>query len=436
MTLTGATLVTPQGEVQADLTLANGCIVAIGPAPAGEPTLDCTGLHILPGVIDTQVHFREPGLTHKEDLESGTRAAICGGVTTTFEMPNTVPPTTGPEELADKLLRAAGRAWCDYGFFVGATKTNSESLADLEMAPGTPGIKIFMGSSTGSLLVDDDESLRAVLRSGRRPCPVHAEDERRLRERKALISAHPHPREHPFLRDAEAARLATERMIRLSEETGRPVHILHVSTLEELPLIAEAKRRGVKVTCEVTPQHLTLNSEAYETLGTLVQMNPPIRSEEHRLALWRGIEEGLFDVFGSDHAPHTLEEKARPYPESPSGIPGVQTMLPLLLDWHSKGKLSLAQIARMASERPASLYGVSNKGQIAPGFDADLAIVDLNAKWTIEKPWLQSKCGWSPFEGRQLTGRIVHTVLRGELAVRDGELIGTPRGAPATYDWK
>lgn len=425
------------GVVDADLGITDGKIAWIGKdAAEADRVVDASGLHILPGVIDSQVHFREPGMEHKEDLESGTRAAIMGGVTTIFEMPNTNPATTTPEALADKLDRAQGRAWCDHAFFFGASTENAESLAEAEMLPGTPGIKIFMGSSTGSLLVKETEDVRRVLMHGRRPCSVHSEEEPRLRERKSLISANPHPREHPFLRDPETARICTERLIELVRETGRPVHILHISTLDELPLLKAAKEEGLPVTCEATPQHLTLNADLYETLGTKLQMNPPIRSEEHRAAIFAALQDGLFDVLGSDHAPHTLAEKDQPYPQSPSGMPGVQTLLPVMLNWVSQGAITLPHLVRLACENPARLFGITGKGRIAEGFDADLVLADLSRTWTVERDWLQSKCGWSPYEGWSLTGRVEHVLLRGQVQVWETALVGSQIGAMVDFDWK
>ncbi|MDX2066239.1 MAG: dihydroorotase [Fimbriimonadaceae bacterium] len=432
----GGHLVTSAGVERADIGIAAGKIVAIGDLGGGAAaeTLDATHLHVLPGAIDTQVHFREPGLEHKEDLESGTRAALHGGVTAILEMPNTNPNTTDAATLADKLHRAEGRAWCHYGFFVGATAENAAELGDLEQLPGTPGIKIFMGSSTGSLLVADDEALRSVLRHGRFRCPVHAEDEPRNRERKALLSANPHWREHPHLRDAESAMLATARLLALSQETGRPVHVLHISTADEPDMIAKAREMGVDVTCEVTPQHLYFSAEdAYERLGSFAQMNPPIRSADHRDGLWRALEAGKFTVFGSDHAPHTREEKALPYPQSPSGMPGVQTLLPVLLTFAAQGRLDLPTIARMLSDRPARMYGIAGKGRIEVGADADLAIVDAARSYRFDDRMVQSKCGWSPYSGDTLTGGVSHVVLGGRLALRDGERVGEPRGQALAF---
>ena len=432
-------IVTSQGVDPGDVAISGGKIVAVGEIPGAEAeeTIDAKGLLVMPGVIDTQVHFREPGMEHKEDLESGTRSAILGGVTTIFEMPNTNPTTTSKEALEDKLERAAGRAWCDYGFFVGASAENLDELGNLELLPGSPGIKIFMGSSTGSLLVGDDDMVKKALKNGIRRVSVHSEDEPRLRERKEHFASSTNPADHPLIRDAESARLSTERLLRISEETGRPVHILHVSSLDEIPLIRRAKRQVGRVTAEVTPQHLYFHGpEAYEKLGTHAQMNPPIRSKEHQDALWAALADGVFDVFGSDHAPHTLEEKAKPYPQSPSGMPGVQTMLPVLLTFVSQGRLTLEDIARMGSENPARLFGLRDKGTISEGFDADLVLVDPKRKTVFERSMVASKCGWSPYEGDTFTGWPLRVILRGRTVMQEGHVVGQPSGQAAQYNWK
>ena len=386
---------------------------------------------MLPGVIDTQVHFREPGLEHKEDLASGTAAAALGGVVAVFEMPNTSPNTLDAEDLADKLARASKRAWVDHAFFMGAAAENAERLGELERLPGCAGVKIFMGSSTGSLLVDDDETLAAVLRSGRRRVAVHAEDEARLKARFELVRDGAPVAMHAQWRDAETALLATRRLLSLARRAGRPVHVLHISTGDEMPLLAE--HRDV-ATVEVTPQHLTLAApECYETLGSLAQMNPPVREAHHREALWRAVTDGIVDVVGSDHAPHTAEEKAQPYPRSPSGMPGVQTLVPLLLDHVHAGRLTLERFVDLTSAGPARIYGIAGKGRIALGCDADLTVVDLGRREEITKSWLASKCGWSPFEGRQVTGWPVATVVRGRIVMRDGALLGDPAGRPVRF---
>jgi dihydroorotase len=291
-----------------------------------------------------------------------------------------------------------------------------------------------MGSSTGDLLVEEEESLRQVLKHGKRQISIHAEDEERNVARKSLISENPSVQEHPYLRDVESAVIATKRMIRLSEETGRQVHILHISTADELPLLADAKKRGLRVTCEVTPQHLWFAApDCYEKLGTKAQMNPPIRSVEHREGLWKAVDEGLFDVFGSDHAPHTLDEKAKPYPSSPSGMPGVETILPVLLTFASQGKLSLPKIVQMLCERPADLFGIVNKGKLEVGCDADLVIFDPNASYILDENSLHSKCGWSPYHGEQFTGKIESVYLNGQLAMQQGTTIGSPKGTAVTF---
>jgi dihydroorotase len=350
-------------------------------------------------------------------------------------MPNTSPPTTTKELLDDKLQRASGRAWCNYGFFIGASNENISELGSLERLPGCPGIKIFMGSSTGSLLVDSDDLLEQVLTSGNSRCPIHAEDEARNRARKSLISHHPSPSEHPFLRDPESARLATERVLAISHRTGRPVHILHVSTRDELPMIRDAKIQGLGTTAEVTPQHLWFEApDCYERLGSLAQMNPPIRTAEHREGLWKALEAGLFDVFGSDHAPHLLDEKAQPYPASPSGMPGVQTMLPVLFTFARQGRLTAQTIVRMACEAPAALYGMKGKGKLEVGYDADLLFVDPNCSRIVSKNMLQSKCGWSPYEGETLTGWPRTVVLGGRIVVKEDERIGGPQGRMLEFD--
>ncbi|MEX2202444.1 MAG: dihydroorotase [Dongiaceae bacterium] len=428
----GGIAATPNGIAPCDIAVKDGRIAALGPidGTAGE-TIDATGLHVLPGVIDTQVHFREPGLEHKEDLESGTRAAALGGVTAVFEMPNTHPSTTSAAAIADKVTRATGRAWCDFAFFVGASEENAAELATLERVPGCCGVKIFMGSSTGSLLVADDDGLEAVLRSGTRRCAIHAEDEPRLRERLALVREGADVSMHPVWRDEETALRATKRIVALARKAGRRIHVLHVTTAEEMEFLAGHKDL---VTVETTPQHLTLAApDCYEQLGTFAQMNPPIREARHRAALWRAVTDGVVDVIGSDHAPHTKEEKAKPYPQSPSGMPGVQTLVPLLLDHVANGRLTLERFVDLTSASAARIYNIAGKGRIALGYDADLTLVDLKAPWTIENDWIASKCGWTPFAGMQVTGRPVATIVRGLSAMRDGALLDAPRGQPIRF---
>lgn len=420
-------MVNQDGAAVRDIAVAEGRIAAIG-APgsvAAAETVDCTGLHVLPGVIDTQVHFREPGNEHKEDLESGSRAAVMGGVTAVFEMPNTDPPTVSEAALADKVRRATGRMHCDFAFYVGGTRENADALGALERLPGCAGIKVFMGSSTGSLLVDDDAGIARVLASVRRRAAFHSEDEARLNARKGE-RVEGDPASHPVWRDEEAALACTRRLVGLARAAGKRIHILHVSTAAEMAFLAAHKDIA---SVEVTPQHLTLAApEAYARLGTLTQMNPPIRSARHREALWAGLAAGVADILGSDHAPHTREEKARPYPSSPSGMPGVQTLVPLMLDHVHAGRLTLDRFVDMTSAGPARLFGIAAKGRIAAGFDADFTIVDLKRRETITDAWSRSRCGWTPFDGMAVTGWPVGTIVRGRRVMWEGEIVTPATG--------
>jgi dihydroorotase len=429
--LAGGTVHLPGGPAATDLWVRDGRVAQIGGEGDAGAVIDCTGLDVLPGVIDTQVHFREPGLVHKEDLETGSRAAVLGGVTAVFEMPNTNPNTDNADAISDKLARAKDRMWCDHAFYVGATAENAEQLAELERLPGTAGVKIFMGSSTGNLLVDDDSNLLRVLRSGHRRVAIHAEDEGRMNARVGE-RVNGDPRSHPVWRDDESALIATRRILRLAREARRRVHVLHVTTPAELELLGQNKDVA---SCEVTPQHLTLaGEEAYPRLGTHAQMNPPIRSGAHRDGLWHWLNQGVPDVIGSDHAPHTLEEKAKPYPASPSGMPGVQTLLPLMLDHVAAGRMSLQRLIDMTSAGAQRLFGLVGKGRIAVGYDADFTVVDLKKRWTIEAPWLASRAGWSPFTGQTLTGKPIGTIVRGQQVMWEGQLAAQATGAPLRFD--
>jgi dihydroorotase len=430
--LTGGTIVNQDGIGLGDVAIANGKIAAIGDVSGFTPARvqDVKGLHILPGVVDSQVHFREPGLEHKEDLESGSLSAVMGGVTAIFEMPNTKPPTTTEALLHDKLARAKGRMHCDYAFYVGATPDNADELGQLERLPGTSGVKMFMGSSTGNLLVEKDEDVARVLASGRRRIAVHSEDETRMRERQA-IAAGGDVHDHPNWRDAITAVTATNRLLKLARAAGRRIHVLHVTTAEEIEILSANKDIA---TFEVTPQHLTIAApDCYDAHGTLAQMNPPIRDAEHRAALWHGIQAGIVDVIGSDHAPHTREEKANAYPASPSGMPGVQTLVPLLLDHVAQGHLTLQRFVDLTSHGPNRVFGMAAKGRLAVGYDADLTLVDLAATRTIEASWLKSRCGWSPFEGQKVTGWPVGTIIRGHVVMWDGGLVTPHSGAPVRF---
>lgn len=421
------------GRGMADVGVIDGKIAFIGDlsqASAGE-VFDATGLTVLPGVIDTQVHFREPGLEWKEDLETGSRAAALGGVVAVFEMPNTNPNTTDPDTMADKLARAKDRMWTDHAFYIGGTHENADYLGELERLPGCCGVKVFMGASTGDLLIADDEGVRKVLSSVRRRATFHSEDEYRLVERRGLARTGDWT-SHPEVRDAESAIRSTRRLVGLAKETGARIHVLHVTTRDEMEYLRFHKDVA---TVEITPQHLTLvGPEAYERLGSYAQMNPPIRSQEHVDALWLwGMQQGVADVLGSDHAPHTKEEKAKPYPASPSGMPGVQTLVPLMLTHVANGRLSLERFIDLTSAGAQRVFGTANKGRMAVSYDADLTIVDLKAKRTITHDQQATRCGWTPFDGVEATGWPMATIVRGRVVMQDGELIGSAHGRPVRF---
>ena len=429
--LSGGALINQDGEGARDVGVRGGKIAEIGDlsrASAGD-RIDCRGLHILPGVIDTQVHFREPGAPHKEDLESGSRGAVLGGVVGVFDMPNTNPLTTGEAELADKVTRATGRMHCDFAFWVGGTHENARHLGELERLPGAAGVKVFMGSSTGSLLIADDAGVAEVLSHTRRRAAFHSEDEDRLNARKPLRVAGD-PSSHPVWRDVETAVRSTLRLLHIAREKGALVHVLHVTTEEEIALLADNKDIA---SVEVTPHHLTMDASDYARIGTLAQMNPPVREARHREGLWRGVAQGVVDILGSDHAPHTLEEKAKPYPESPSGMTGVQTLVPLLLDHVNAGRLSLQRFVDLTSAGPARLFGIAGKGRVAVGYDADLTIVDMRRRETIRNSWIASRVGWTPYDGKEVVGWPVGTFVRGARVMWEGELVRPSQGAPMRF---
>lgn len=432
--LRGGIVLTPNGREQTDIGVRGGRIVALGTLGAASAleTVSAAGLHVLPGVIDTQVHFREPGLEYKEDLESGTRGAVLGGVTGVFEMPNTKPSTLTTEDFEEKMRRAKGRAWCDYAFYIGGAAENVMELARLERLPGCSGVKVFMGASTGTLLVPDDATLDAILKNSYRRMAVHCEDEQRMNERKPMTrvsgaTAHIHPE----WRDAQSALLATQRLVKLARKRGRRVHVLHVTTADEMVFLRDHKDVA---SVETTPQHLTLAApDCYDRLGTLAQMNPPIRDARHRDGLWQGVRDGIVDVIGSDHAPHTLEEKAKPYPDSPSGMTGVQTLVPIMLDHVNAGRLTLERFVDLTSAGAARLFNLAGKGRVALGYDADFTLVDLKAKRRIENKWIASKSGWTPYDGMEVTGWPTATIIRGNVVMRDDQLLATPKGEPIRF---
>jgi dihydroorotase len=430
--ITGAVVVNHDGIGERDIAIKAGRIAAIGElknAKAAE-TVVARGLHVLPGVIDSQVHFREPGLEHKEDLETGSRAAVAGGVTAVFEMPNTKPLTTSAETLADKVRRARNRMFCDFAFYVGGTRDNIADIPLLEKLEGSAGIKVFAGSSTGDLLVDDEASLDKIIARISRRAAFHSEDEARLKARMDVRRTGD-PSSHPEWRDEEAAMISTRRLVALAEKHGRRIHILHVSTAGEMAYLADHKDYA---SVEATPHHLTLaGPEGYERLGTYVQMNPPVRDERHRAAIWDGLRSGVVDVLGSDHAPHTREEKDHAYPASHSGMTGVQTLVPIMLDHVNAGRLSLERLADLTSHGPQRLFGLRGKGRIAVGYDADLTVVDLKRTNTITNGWIESRCGWTPYDGIKVKGWPAGTFVRGRRVMWEGQILGPAHGAPAGF---
>jgi dihydroorotase len=428
----GARVLLSAGALKvADVFLRGGVIERIATS-INEPdatVIEGEGLTLLPGVIDPQVHFREPGLEHKEDLFTASCACAHGGVTSFLEMPNTRPLTTNQAALDDKLARAAQKCVVNYGFFIGATADN---LLDINQAHPTCGIKIFMGSMHGPLLVDQAEILEQIFANGDRLIAVHAEDQARIAERRLQFAGISDPAIHSQIQDTQTALNATRLAVQLSEKYQRRLHILHLSTGAEAEYLRQHK--PLWVTAEVTPQHLLLNTGAYEKIGTLAQMNPPLRAPRDNQILWRALRDGVIDFIATDHAPHTLEEKAQPYPNSPSGMPGVETSLPLMLTQASEGRCSVSEVARWMSLAVAQSYGIPRKGAIVPGFDADLVLVDLNTYRPVRREEMLTKCGWSPFEGWNLTGWPVVTIVGGQVVYQNGKVNTDVRGQALTFE--
>lgn len=430
--LRGGHVVTPWGVETADVAVRDGRIVTLGDlrhAEAAE-TIDCAGLHVLPGLIDPHVHLRDPGDPAVESIETGTKAAILGGLAAVFDMPNTAKSVTSREILDEKRAFLAGRAWCDVGLYVGASKKNIAELAELELQPNVCAVKVFAGSSTGDLLVEDDESLERVMRSGRRRICYHSEDEYRLQARKPMFTPGMPHRNHMVWRDVETAMLGTKRLMAIARKTGRPAHILHVSTAEELAYLRDF--RDI-CTVEVLLNHLTQTDEAYDRLGGLAVMNPPIRDQRHLDAAWAAVADGTVDCIGSDHAPHSLAAKQRPWPDTAAGLTGVQTLVPLMLDHVTSGRLSISRLVDLMCAGPARVYGALNKGRLAAGYDADFTVVDLKRQRMIRNDWLATPAGWTPFDGTVCTGWPEMTIIRGHVAMREDEVQGSPAGKPVSF---
>ncbi|GER91176.1 dihydroorotase [Dictyobacter vulcani] len=364
---------------------------------------------VLPGFIDSHVHFRDPGGAHKEDFLSGTRAALAGGVTTVLDMPNTQPPTDTREHLLEKMSLVAGKAVVDYGLYFGATDNNIEEAATL--AKDVAAMKLYMGSSTGSLLVTEFSPIYRHFQTFplHKPLVVHAEDEQSLKYFGALGS-----QDHNQSRPPVSAQIALSRALAIAEKTGRVLHVAHTTTQREIELILEARQKGVHVTFEVTPLHLFLNEEDQHRLGNFGKVNPPLRSASDQAALWRYFD--AIDTIGTDHAPHTRAEKEQPYDKAPSGIPGVQTLLPLLFNAASAGRVKLEDVIQRCVVNPARIFGLKTKGALEVGKDADIVLIDPKQVYEITNQQMLSKCGWTPFAGTKVTGKIQQVYVRGSLA--------------------
>jgi dihydroorotase len=414
-----------------DIALVGNKIEKIGKVEANDAKVfNASDKLVLPGIIDTQTHFREPGSTDREDLESGSRAAVLGGVTSVFEMPNTNPPTSNLVEFEKKLNLAKNRMHCNYAFYFGATPENIEQLSKLKGLKGCCGVKLFAGSSTGKLLVDKEADIEKVISQSDRIVSIHSEDEEILNLRKKFIKEGD-VHSHPEWRNTECAISSTRRVVKIAERYNKQIHVLHVTTKDEVDFLAMHKKN---VTFEITPQHLTLYApDCYDKLGTFAQMNPPIRKKEHYDRLWTAVRNSIVDVLGSDHAPHSKEDKKKKYPDSPSGMPGVQTILPVMLNHINNKKLSLEQLIKLMCENPCKIFGIKNKGYIKEDFDADLTIVDMNKEQTIKNEMIASKCGWTPFNNFTVKGFPVATIVNGKIVMSEGKVNIEGSGQPLDF---
>lgn len=416
-------VVTPNGIVDADIAINDGTISQVGKiSETAAIEKDCAGLFILPGLIDMHVHFRDPGFPKKEDFASGSAAAAAGGVTTVIDMPNTNPPTLTCEALEEKRKIAASKSLVNFGFFFGLAYDNFD---EIKRAPNIAGIKVYMGSSTGDLFVANMNVIEKLFQLGKFVI-VHAEDENIIRENTEKYKDSQDPSVHSLIRSPAAAYEAVKSVLHLAKKYNARVHITHVSTVDEIEELR--KFQGPLVSCDVTPHHLYLTQNAYAERGNFVKTNPPLRSNKDRQALWQGLRDGIISAIASDHAPHTKEEKEESYSNAPAGAPGIETMLPLLLDSVNHGELSLRDIAKLTSENPARLLGIKNKGQIVAGFNADLTIVNMNREVVVGNEPFFTKCGWSPFSGWKLKGWPVMTLVRGQMVFENGRINSAARG--------
>ncbi len=416
-----------------DIAIKDNIIAKISKniSETADKILDAKGLTVFPGIIDTQVHFREPGDPNKETLESGSKAAVLGGVTAVFEMPNTSPPTDSPDRFQDKLDRANGRMYCNYAFYYGATENNSSSLEVTKNLEGCCGIKMFVGSSTGNLLVKEDKHIEQVIKNAPRVVSIHSEDENMLNSRKDKIIPGD-VKSHYVWRSVETAMTSTTKVAKLAKALNKRIHVLHVSTKDEIDFLRDYKNI---VSIETTPNHLSLFApDCYEEKGTFVQMNPPVREKSHMEGIWKGVLDGTVDVIGSDHAPHTKEQKMQAYPASPSGMPGVQTIFLLMLKHFREGKIKLEQVISLLSENPCKLFGIKQRGYIKEGYFADLTIMNMNKEFTITNDWIASNCKWTPYDGWKVQATLHGTIVNGNVCVWNEQLVEEKFGKPLLFN--
>ena len=416
-------------KLNVNITITDGTITAIGNQAKADKIIGINGKTVLPGIIDSHVHFREPGGEQKEDWLTGSMAAVAGGVTTVIDMPNNDPPITDLAAL-NKKRKLTKKSLVNFGFFFGATTNNIEEVRKVS---GIAGIKIYVGSSTGNLLVAQDDDIKKLMEIPNINWVIHAEDEELIRKNSQQISENSNSAIHSQIRNRQVAMKGVERVIDLAKETNARIHICHISTAEEVSLIKKAKNANLQITCEVSPHHLFLNDGAYEKFGNFVKVNPPLRTKKDNEALLKGLNDGIIDIIATDHAPHTIKEKETPYHDAPAGIPEVQTSLPLMLNEVNKGTITIEQLIKIMSAQPAKLFSLQNKGLIAEGYDADITVVDMDKKQIINKEMLLSKCGWSPYENMKITGWPVMTFVNGNLVYDQGKINQQFKGREITY---
>lgn len=419
--------------VEQDILISDGRIESLGPwAPSGDTeVVDLAGAHVFPGVIDDQVHFRDPGFPDKATIESESQAAVAGGVTSFFDMPNTRPATIDRVSLASKKDVAGRTSYANYAFYMGATNTNLEEIKFVSHRD-TCGIKVFMGASTGNMLVDDRAVLSGIFQASAVPVVTHCEDSPMIwaaeNEYRAKYGDDVPMSAHPAIRSAEACYKSSSFAVGLAKRFGTKLHVLHLTTARELSLFEPGPIESKQITAEACVHHLWFDESDYEALGTRIKCNPAIKTAEDRAALLRGVADDLIDVVATDHAPHTIEEKKRKYFDAPAGLPLVQHLLPALLEQHKSGHFSLEKIVEKTAHNPARLFKVVDRGFIREGYFADLVVVDLNESTLVTPEQIRYRCGWSPFEGVRFSSAITMTVLNGSIVYRDGEIVGPPQG--------